>query len=237
MKDQRGNIVPVIAVIFGLAVVVTIFAYQFWPKDKDFALGPLILKKHTTNSNANVNANTNAANTNVSTNINAATNANGNTNSSANATQGWKTYSNSALYYTYKYPADLKASECTDAGVAIYSFVSASTVVCGTEWLGAGFSIAKQPSTYNQATTITQTQAAITNPTTTTTTIDGMTATRVRGVTKTGSDVLGGGGKYSDYLFFTRNGTGYIVSNLSTTGTAFRESDFATFLMTIDFTQ
>jgi len=224
---QRGSIVPAIALIFGAAVVVTIFGYMLWPKDEEIV----------TTSSLNMNAIQAARNSNLNAATNSNTNAATNTNTVVDPTAGWKTYTNSALKYSYRYPGDFKTNECTNGGVPEYSFVSEDGVPCGTEWFGNGFGFSKQSSAYKQSETIAQTQAAIQNPITSTVTIDGMAATRVRGVLRADNDMMGGGNRYSDYVFLTKDGIGYIINNLSLTTSAYRQGDFETFLGTIDFSQ
>lgn len=150
-------------------------------------------------------------------------------------TANWKTYTNTALKYTYRYPSDLKSNECTNNNVPEYSFVSEDRVPCGTEWFGNGFGFSKQPNMYNQAATIKLTKDELVSPVTSTVEIDGITATRVRGVTKSGPNVMGGGNRYNDFVFLTRQGVGYIINDLSVTNTAYRQADFERFLDTIDF--
>lgn len=240
MKDQRGSAhLPIIlALLFGSAVVVTIFGYMLWPKDSDTDTSAVVdVNKTRVNSNVKADVNTNAAVSNGNLNVNSNANSNNNTNTAVEpGIDDWKRYSNTALKYSFRYPTDLKSNECKVDGVPVYSFVSEDGVPCGTEWFGNGFGVAKQSSTYKEATSIQQTKDAIVNPVTSTVEIDGTSATRVRGVTKSGPDVMGGGNRYADYVFVMRSGVGYIINSLSVTNTAYRQADFNYFLDTIDFT-
>lgn len=93
--NQRGSIIPVIAFLFGAAVVVTIFGYMLWPKDEEIGLTntPFVVK----NVNGNANQSTNV-NTNSNTNVNA-------TPATEVLPAGVKRYTSEALGVTFTYLA------------------------------------------------------------------------------------------------------------------------------------
>ncbi len=96
--NQRGSIIPVIALFFGAAVVVLIFGYMLYPKDSDSPSNQPVPVRANSNSTAN-------ANSNVNTNMNASINENTNIAIAVTVTWDWKTYENSTLGYHFKYPA------------------------------------------------------------------------------------------------------------------------------------
>lgn len=98
--NQRGSIIPVIAFLFGAAVVVTIFGYMLWPKESEIS------------SNTSIDMNKVAAAKNANGNVNS--NANANTNSTTDPAAGWKTYTNATHGYNIKYPKDYVPSGTTE---------------------------------------------------------------------------------------------------------------------------
>lgn len=183
-------------------------------------------------NDSKVNQNTNQ----VAVNANAPDDSNITTNTSVSTADEaeWQTFSNEIVGYEFMYPADLQANTCSDEEIAL---VSLNGVKCDIGGGAVRFQLTRQPSTYNQATNIAQIKVSITNPTTTTLEIDGLTATRISGVTTAGGSVNGGGGKHIDYVFFMKDGRDYTVSADSLSATAFRAEDFETFLTTIIFTE
>ncbi len=116
MANQRGSIIPVIAFLFGAAVVVTIFGYMLWPKDEEIYSNSTIDANKVVNANA-ANNNANATNGNA----NANTNTNTNTNAAVDATAGWKTYENEKFGFTIKHPKDWSVTTGTsNNATAIY---------------------------------------------------------------------------------------------------------------------
>lgn len=108
MKDQRGSAhLPIIlALFFGAAVVVTIFGYMLWPKDSDTDMSAVVdVNKVVAAKNDNGNANTNN-NVNASVNTNGNANSNSNTNTTVDPLAGWKTYTNTAWGFSFKYPSE-----------------------------------------------------------------------------------------------------------------------------------
>lgn len=76
-KTPSHHLLPVIAVIFAMAVATAIFAWILWPRDEGIESSSVKMNL-TGNSNATVNANANTFVTNTNANANA--NANSNTN-------------------------------------------------------------------------------------------------------------------------------------------------------------
>lgn len=104
-----------------MAATVGVFAFSIWPKDGEFDVTPVALKRHANATNkyesTNKNESTNIANnTNptslVNENTNTPNNTNvGNTNSIDEVTKGWKTYANTVYSFTIKYPPTYDVSQ------------------------------------------------------------------------------------------------------------------------------
>lgn len=113
MTNQRGSIIPVIAFLFGAAVVVTIFGYMLWPKDEEIAststvdTNKVVSPSNNANTSETTNGNTNATNENV--------------NVAADATKDWKTYTNHTVGYSVKYPPQWEVADSNTQQVYINS--------------------------------------------------------------------------------------------------------------------
>lgn len=141
MTNQRGSIIPAIAVVFGAAVVTLIFGYMLWPKASDLPSAlPVAVNRNVNGAvNANLNGNSNA-------NANSNVNVNSNVNTTTDATEEWKTYTSTKYGITFKYPADWTVSEgakTTPYKIDVYPKTSDgwATASAITFWVASTYSV------------------------------------------------------------------------------------------------
>ncbi|MFH0829154.1 MAG: hypothetical protein V1907_03155 [Candidatus Kerfeldbacteria bacterium] len=183
------------------------------------------------NSNANVNVITNA-NGNVNVTLNA--NTNSNVNASMDPTKDWKTYTNSTIGYTVKYPNTWKVYTCPDVTAVWFG---TTPIPCQSEGPGNDFVIDRMSVGFNLTTTINETKSIMVDPKQTTVTVGGVSGTRLTGTAKKDSESMTGGGEYKDDVFVQHNGRYYHFGYFILSGEVKYATEFKNFLASFTFTK
>lgn len=200
---KRGNILPIAVIAFALVGFLFVMDYSMNTTGK----WPWSTTTNITNTN----------NTNVPTTSNA--------NVSDATTDDWKTYTDPNNMFTAKFPATYTAERCPDGVVNFSVMPSGASSLCEGMYQGIYIEPRKETTIEGAVATLTPSVYPTTN---TTTTLDGLTATRLQW---TETSAMGGPSRtWEIYLVKTTNGVFGIVNSNS-------EQDplFTHFLPTVHF--
>lgn len=170
-------------------------------------------------------------NTNVAANTN--TNTAVNTNTTVSPTADWKTYENTTIGYTVKYPPTWKVSVC-EGSTAVYFGLQG--LKCDSESPSEDFGIAEIIDSISVSSRVASLKDAMVSPIESQVTVAGIQGTRIAGVHKKDLNTLRGGGQYSDDIFFMRNGKTYRLGYFILGGEKKYVSEFDGFYKTFTFT-
>lgn len=169
--------------------------------------------------------------TNVNTTVN--TNSTTNTNTAASLTDDWKTYTNSTIGYSMKYPANWKVSTCGYGAV----WLGTQGVLCGSDAPTSDVIVDQMAKGTDLNTTLTNEKKDMIDPVQTTVTVGGVQATRLTGTTKKDENSFYGGGLFRDYVYVLHAGYYYRIGYFTTTGVKVHDDVFSTLLSTFAFTK
>jgi hypothetical protein len=236
-SGRAGNtLIPVVAIIFAVlaAAAVVYFGFvQELGKNENANVNSVVV----TNKNVNAAVNTNSvanANVVVNTNVPVNTNQATNTNTVVDPTAGWKTYTNTSIGYTVKYPPTWNIYTCPD-NIAVW--FGTTPIPCQSEGPGNDFVIDRMQTGFSLATTISETKSGMVAPKETTVIVGGESGTRLTGTMKIDSETMTGGGEYKDDVYVLHGGRYYHLGYFINSGEVKYATEFKYFLESVTFTK